>query len=187
MRYDCDSSSARLTQNNLIGCESDSKHSLGFILTPSCIVLSGITYNYFLSEKLSFQTDFFNKSLLTHNWIYLPFVLELSENIVFWQLFSQKNKVAYHVIVGGGINGALIPTPSPIWKVGVNTLVGLGMKFQGRLESIQIDFRPGYGLLFWDKNSDIGFSCLIPHNPHHCFDWSVNISFRFKIKKSNNN
>ena len=169
------------------------KHSVGLINGYSLV--PGVTYKYCISRHFSLETDLYPKLLITGkllsekaNHIFLP-LIELSENALFQNLFAVKGNVSYQYVFGGGINGALQPFFPVIWKIGINAFVGIEFSFLDRPVSLQVDIRPGYGLLLRSaktiEEQRHFWNLLTPglrRNPQSCFDWAVNFSIRFHKK-----
>lgn len=169
------------------------RHSVGLIFGYS--ILPGITYKYRPTQHFSLETDFNPKLLITGrllsekaNHIFL-YVVELSENALYQHSFAEKNNISYQYIFGGGVNGAVQPFSPVIWKVGANAFAGVEFVFLDRPISMQVDFRPGYGLLLRSaktiEEQNHYWNILTPglkRNPQGCFDWSLNFSIRFYKK-----
>ena len=169
------------------------KHSVGVINGYS--ILPGITYKYRSSQHFSLETDFNPKLLITGrllsekaNHIVL-YMIELSGNALYQRSFAEKNNISYQYIFGGGVNGAVQPFSPVIWKVGINAFMGIEFVILDSPVSLQVDVRPGYGLLLRsDKTIEEQRNYLdlltpgLKQNPQSCFDWAVNFSIRFHKK-----
>lgn len=166
------------------------KHSVGLINGFS--LLPGVTYKHCPSQQFSMETDLNPKTLITGrllsekaNHIVLIMV-ELSENFLYQRSFVQKNNISYQYIFGGGVSGAMQPFSPLVWKIGVNAFAGFEFVFLDRPISLQVDFRPGYGLLLRSaktlEEQRHYLDLLTPglnHNPQSCFDWAINFAIRF--------
>ena len=166
------------------------KHSVGLINGFS--LLPGVTYKHCPSQQFSMETDLNPKTLITGrllsekaNHIVLIMV-ELSENFLYQHSFAQKNNISYQYVFGGGVSGAMQPFSPLVWKIGVNAFAGFEFVFLDRPISLQVDFRPGYGLLLRsaktleEQRHYLDFlSPGLNHNPQSCFDWAINFAIRF--------
>ncbi len=72
----------------------------------------------------------------------------------------------HHVYYGN--NSFIIYDDTPFGKFGTNAIVGLEYKFNVPV-TVQLDARPGYGLLFYEAGGPL----------FHYADWSVNIGVRY--------
>ena len=145
----------------------------------------GVTVGNF--EALSYKTFFTNHLALQLDLGYKYTIgatrysnmniqsLELNPNLMYEGHFTK----GFYGFIGGGVSlgyswfwgvyDHIIFTThyrSDYGKFGVNGILGLEYKFNIPL-ALQLDFRPGYGMLF---NEDIDFDY---------FDWSVNLGVRY--------
>lgn len=60
-------------------------------------------------------------------------------------------------------------------KVGVNAVVGMELNFSSAPLALSFDFRPGYGLGFWSKNSNKTTYTDVMN----FFDWSIAVGLRY--------
>jgi hypothetical protein len=168
-------------------------HSLGIINGYS--LLPGVTYKYSSSQHFSLETDLNPKILITGRLLsekanhIIMYMIELSENFLYQQSFAEKNNISYQYLFGGGINGAIQPFSPVVWKFGANAFAGIEFIFQDRPISLQVDIRPGYGLLLRSPKTIEAqhhyLDLLTPglqQNPQSCFDWAINFSIRFHKK-----
>lgn len=82
----------------------------------------------------------------------------------------------FQIYTGAGLNFGLISDlgnvdPNLIWgKFGANGIVGFSL-FLGNHATLALDFRPGYGLGFYDaETAHISF-----------FDWKIGLAIRYRI------
>ena len=177
--------------NSLYG-QKENKHSLGLLFGYSTI--PGISYKYMPTEDFIMQTDLATKILLTGNffhskakYIVLP-LIEISENLFYQHLFAEKGFVTFHYMIGGGISCGLQPFQPMIWKIGSNAFAGVEFRFSSSPVSLQLDFRPGYVVLFWSEKTQNEINELwniltpgLSKSPQSCFDWSLNFIIRFRL------
>lgn len=127
------------------------KSSIGGMLPPTTI---GVSFKTSLKENIFLQTDIFytiNAYLYRDNSsIYCSIYpsVESNTNIMYQKKLKETQGVALFWFIGGGINlGCCILPVSG--KTGVNALIGLEYIFKtDKPLSFQVDFRPGYALLF---------------------------------------
>jgi len=164
------------------------KTSIGGIM-PFTSLAFGPSLKFFFTEHLAFQADIFIKGVLTGGVdlvdnktafvIYLS--IESNINVMYQKKIKEKNKSELFWLMGGGVSLGYCWTPNN-GKFGTNVILGLEYILKNTPMAIQIDFRPGYGLLF---NSDhyisVPFSSF--NNPWHHFDWFIGGTLRYTLKK----
>ncbi|MBO4481977.1 MAG: hypothetical protein J5719_05440 [Bacteroidales bacterium] len=156
------------------------KHGIGGVVGS----FNGFTYKTFFTDHLALSVDLGNSFIVTageyYKWVggLSLYTLQLNPNLMY-----QGNFVAgLYGLVGGGVSlgwnwGPYRYIDEPrvgrrdirqIGKFGVNAILGLEYKFNIPL-ALQLDFRPGYGLLFSDDKDATW---------NH-FDWNLSLSVRY--------
>jgi hypothetical protein len=143
-------------------------------------------------KKIAFQTDMFFKLLFTEGdacWgnlaIYGSFAI--NENIIYQKKIKTKKSFDTFLLAGGGASFGITPIQLNR-KLGTNVIIGMEFVFNFPL-AIQIDVRPGYGLLYnpsGELNSSGVLFTLNPYplySPWHHFDWSFGVTVRKVFKK----
>ncbi|MBO7491102.1 MAG: hypothetical protein J6T59_01530 [Bacteroidales bacterium] len=148
------------------------KHSIGVTVGN----FEALSYKTFCTNHLALQLDLGYKYTVgasRHINLYIN-SLELNPNLMYEGHFTK----GLYGFIGGGVSLGYswnywgygwdwVGTyRSDYGKFGVNGILGLEYKFNIPL-TLQIDFRPGYGMLF---NEDVDFNY---------FDWSVNAGVRY--------
>ena len=142
----------------------------------------GPSFKSFFTDKVAFQTDIFFKGTITgskkDNFV-LYFVLETDLNI----MYQKKLKDKLFGFIGGGVSHGY--TFSENGKFGVNTIGGLEFVFKKIPLSIQLDLRPGYGLLYNVNNNPIpeDFFSSELKTPWSHFDWTIAFILRYTFKE----
>ena len=149
------------------------KHSIGVTVGN----FNAISYKTFLANHLALQLDLGYKYTIGANKYGNMNIstLELNPNLMYEGHFTK----GLYGFIGGGFSlgyswfygvydGWFIDTyyRYDYGKFGANGIVGLEYKFNIPL-TLQLDFRPGYGMLF---NDDVAVEY---------FDWSVNLGVRY--------
>ncbi|MGI6291390.1 MAG: hypothetical protein ACOXZH_03040 [Bacteroidales bacterium] len=150
------------------------------------IGIAGGSFKTSFNENFFLQTDaFYNvrlclyrKNSSTHFEVF-PF-FESNTNIMYQEKLKEKQKVDLFWFVGGGMTlGGWFGSPNV--KTGLNVIIGLEyiLKIKQSL-SFQIDFRPGYALLFDTvyKQSEGYFFGYSGENLIHHFDWLFSFTVR---------
>jgi hypothetical protein len=123
---------------------------------------NGLSYKTFaIADNVALQTDLGVKlgiSELRQFW-----GIEINPNIMYQHEISTSN-LYWFLGVGASIGDVF--TNRNCGKFGANVIGGIEYKFKSPL-SLQLDYRPGYGLLFGKKLSE------------SYFDWGLNLSFRY--------
>jgi len=163
------------------------KASVGGMISP-VPPIGGFSFKTFTTNKVAFQADIYFKTMLTGsikegvslysscvinaNFIYQKTMKELKNSELFW-------------FTGGGISFG--STMVGNIKFGVNVIMGLEFVFKNTPLSIQIDMRPGCGMLF-SFSKELKKPLLHPNkNPWPHFDWLTGITFRYTFKKKIDN
>ena len=129
-----DSSSARLSQHNLIGYQMDNdstgiyKFGVGLSLNT---IGSAYTIKYRISNKCAFQTDlgvkYFINLVKGDDGIspVMLILLDVSQNFLYHHRVATKENKSFNFLLGAGVSGGLTPYGPVTWKAGANPLVGL--------------------------------------------------------------
>lgn len=151
------------------------KHGIGGVVGS----FNGFTYKTFFTDHLALSVDLGNSFIVTAG-EYVSnidlYTLQLNPNLMYQGHFV----AGLYGLIGGGVSLGWNWGPykyiddrwvgrrdvREIGKFGVNAIMGLEYKFNIPL-ALQLDFRPGYGLLFTD---DPGWN--------H-FDWNLSLSVRY--------
>lgn len=151
------------------------KHGIGGMIGS----FNGFTYKTFFTDHLALQADLGVSIIRTAGEYYDRvggidlYTLQLNPNVMY-----QGNFVAgLYGFIGGGVSLGWNFGPyyysefgrrdvREIGKFGINAIMGLEYKLNIPL-ALQLDFRPGYGLLFTDE----------PGWNH--FDWNLSFSVRY--------
>ncbi|MBO4454793.1 MAG: hypothetical protein J5761_07040 [Paludibacteraceae bacterium] len=142
--------------------------------------INGLSYKYWFSEKGALQTDLAVGLTAAPGTIYLngsnlasgtnpQYDFTINPNIEYHLLRTAK----FQFYTGAGINLGLISdinntNPNAIMgKFGLNAIIGIAVPFNPIM--IAFDFRPGYGLGFYDTST-----------PHFSFfDWKLGLALRY--------
>jgi hypothetical protein len=154
-------------------------------ITPYTSLAFGPSFKAFFTDQVAFQTDIFFKEILTAgkdvyiNETAFAFYLSVETNVNFIYQKKIKEKAVSELfwLIGGGVSLGYSLTPVS-GKFGVNAIVGLEYVFKKKPLAIQIDFRPGYGLLFTNyAYVEAMFTTL--KNPWSHFDWFIGATLRY--------
>ena len=156
---------------------------------PCLTNVIGPTYKMFFADNIAFQTDIFFKSTLT--WctdkygiaFAFYYAVESNTNIMYQKRIKDKTTVESFWFLGGGITlGCNILSGDG--KFGTNVIMGLEYILKNAPISFQIDFRPGFGMLFnFDENLNNG-GYIPDNNPWVHFDWTLAFTLRYTFKKT---
>lgn len=139
-------------------------HSVGAVLGS----YNGISYKMMPSSEVAVQLDLAQKFAYCTDFSasFPMFSVELAPSIMrVWPLGSSR----WNYFFGGGVVMGYnwwLPTLRA-YKFGINLITGAEYHFPDSPVALQLDFRPGYSLLF--KNYVYGA----------CFDWGLNCSIRY--------
>ncbi len=145
------------------------KHSIGVTVGN----FEALSYKTFLANHLALQLDLGYKYTYAadrYGSFYVPTV-ELNPNLMYEGHFTK----GLYGFLGGGVSlgyswitahAYYVHFHSDYGKFGVNGILGLEYKFNIPL-TLQLDFRPGYGMLF---DNDVRANY---------FDWSANLGVRY--------
>lgn len=155
------------------------QHEIGLIAGG----INGVSYKYWCSEKLAVQADLAVGLTAAPGGIYYQGTL-FGDGTNPQYDFTLNPNLEYHfplssnlqLYAGGGLNLGLVSdlanvNPDLIMgKFGINGIIGLSL-FTGNKISLAIDFRPGYGLGFYNADT-----------PHFSFfDWKLGLAVRYRI------
>jgi hypothetical protein len=155
------------------------QHEIGLIAGG----INGASYKYWCSDRLAVQTDLAVGLTVAPGGVYYRGAY--GGGVANSQYdFTLNPNAEYHfplssnlqLYAGGGLNLGLVSdlanvNPNLIMgKFGINSIVGLSL-FTGNNISLAVDFRPGYGLAFYNSNT-AHFSF---------FDWKVGLAVRYRI------
>ena len=168
-----------------ISAQAPYKTSVGGMISP--VFSAGVSSKTFFADHVAFQVDLMTKGISTwyirRGEFYMPNAVldysgyEQNTNIMYQKKIKDLKKSELFWFCGGGVNigyvGALHNT---FGKLGVNAITGLEFVFNKMPLSIQIDLRPGYGLLYQFPRREGGGAKL-----RH-FDWLVGFSLRYAFK-----
>jgi hypothetical protein len=159
------------------------KASVGGMISPIPPV-GGFSFKTFFTNKIAFQTDIFFKTMLTGtvkegyalysscvinpDLLYQNKIKEMENSYLFW-------------LAGGGVSFGT--TMVGDIKFGTNVMMGIELVFKKNPLAIQIDIRPGYGMLFTFKEEFNNLFLPSNKNPWHHFDWLIGCTFRYTLKK----
>ena len=172
--------------NNILA-QAPYKASVGGML-PCASNAIGPSFKSFLSEKVALQVDLLYKSILAGYieekdiWVGIYSVVELNTNVVYQKKIKDKKVSELFWFVGSGISLGCEPI-AVNGKFGANAIVGLEYVFKNIPLSIQIEMRPGYGMLF-NLGEKLNDNLFIPvTNPWSHFDWLIDLRFGKLLRK----
>lgn len=178
-----------------IQAQAPYKHSVGISLGS----MQALSYKSFLTDHLAIQIDFGTKitqTVIGVDWgkygvsadetRFSPiniWTLEINQNVLYEGHFVK----GLYGLVGGGVSigynwSCWYSQASPHFysytlfgnracgKFGANAMLGLEYKFYVPVV-LQLDIRPGYGLIFQEAGKPLG----------HYVDWSVNLGVRYTL------
>jgi hypothetical protein len=175
---------------NKISAQAPYKASVGGMISPIPLAMSvgGFSFKTFVTNKITFQTDIYFKTMLTGgikegyalysscvinpNFMYQKKMKEMKNSELFW-------------FTGGGIS--LGSTMIGNAKFGANAIMGIEYIFLNKPFSIQFDIRPGYGMLFSFSKELKDYRLHPNKNPWSHFDWLIGFTLRYTFKKKNDN
>lgn len=155
------------------------QHEIGVIAGG----INGVSHKYWCSDRLAVQTDLAVGLTAAPAFMYFRGNLIGSATNPQYD-FTLNPNLEYHfpltsvlqIYTGGGVNFGLVSdltnvNPNLIMgKFGANGIVGFSL-FVGNSLALAIDFRPGYGLAFYDANTaHLSF-----------FDWKIGLAVRYRI------
>jgi len=160
--------------------------SVGGIISPAFPVMAvaGVSYKSFMTKNLAFQTDILIKTMLTGNInertiFYSGYVT--NTNILYQKKLKEQKNANLFWFFGGGASLGFTITGNA--KFGANAIIGLEYLFHKKNLAIQLDLRPGYGILF-SSYSQLNRGWLPPlKNPWSHFDWCWGVTFRYVFKE----
>jgi hypothetical protein len=143
-----------------VGCYAQSpyKQSAGIVGG----FFNGLSYKTFaIGDNVALQTDLGAK--LGINDARQFWGIDINPNIMYQHKISASN---FFWFLGGGWSLGYVFTDLDCGKFGANVIGGIEYKFNSPI-SLQLDYRPGYGLLFGK------------HFSESYFDWGLNLSVRY--------
>ena len=164
------------------------KASVGGVL-PYTSLAFGPSVKAFVTDKVVFQTDILFKAVLTFgtdadskNIAFAPYLcVETNMNVIYQKKLKDKITSELFWLTGGGVSLGYSLFPGS-GKFGVNAIFGIEYVFKNKPLAIQIDFRPGYGLLF--NSDDIVQAIFFTHkNPWSHFDYFFGATLRYTFKE----
>ena len=177
-------STARLNAQEQMSTQTPYSVSVGGMISPLC-PNGGASFKTFFTNNMSFQADIYFKTMLTGAIkegyaIYSSCVI--NTNFMYQKKLKEQKTSELFWFIGGGIS--LGCTMAGNAKFGTNTIVGLEYVFKIPL-TIQIDMRPGYGMLFSSDNELKGITLHSTKNPWSHFDWLLGLTLRYTLKNKN--
>lgn len=170
-----------------VNAQSPYKTSVGAMLYPATAV--GPSFKAFFSDHVAFQTDLFFKGTVTGEFrsveegrkeLYpiVYFAFETNVNIMY-QNSIEESMLSW--FIGGGVSMGYQMSGGN-GKFGVNSIMGLELVFQKPF-SIQIDFRPGYAMLY-NANQDYVeiYGLKAEKNVWSHFDWVIGVTYKYVFK-----
>ena len=169
------------------------KASVGGMISP--VISMGVSCKTFFADHVAFQVDFLHKGIYTvyvknYSPPYLRDVLiygalEQNTNVMYQKRIKDQKKSELFWFCGGGVSvGFATPNSRTFGKFGANAIMGLEFVFKKTPLSIQIDLRPGYGILSYlsppKYPTIIGGETI--YTIHH-FDWLVGFTLRYAFKE----
>ena len=180
-----------LTGNAVTYAQSSYNHSIGVTVGT----FYGPTYKTFLMEKMALQVDLGVKLNTILDWPGVAWDLELNPNLAYQSNIGNSGLLWF---AGGGLSlgYAFVETYKSYsdyfnaGKFGVNAIIGMEYIFSSVPLSLQLDFRPGYGLIFYNEildPSDIWWAEILGMTDKdykykirdHYFDWTIGLSLRY--------
>ncbi|MCL2434521.1 MAG: hypothetical protein FWD09_00085 [Lentimicrobiaceae bacterium] len=172
---------------NEITAQAPYKTSVGGML-PYGSTGTGPSFKTFLKDNFSLQTDLLWRVTLggyiDEHIIYLALypAVELNCNVMYQKKIKDKKNSELFWFIGGGASlGCEVLGPNG--KFGANAILGLEFVFKNSPIALQIDLRPGYGMLF-NSGDNLNDYFFIPDtNPWSHFDWLIGFTLRRTFNK----
>lgn len=163
----------------LMAASAMAQHEFGLIAGG----VNGLSYKYWCSDRLAVQTDLAVGLTAAPGAVYFHGYSSGSGTNPQYD-FTINPNLEYHFpltsamqfYAGGGVNFGLVSdltnvNPNLIMgKFGINSVIGFSLFATEKL-ALAIDFRPGYGLAFYNANT-AHFSF---------FDWKLGLAVRYRI------
>ena len=149
----------------------------------------GPSFKTFLTDNISIQTDLLYKATLTGVMSETYFglasyvSLELNANVMYQKKIKEKEKSELFWFIGGGLSLGSEVISGINGKFGANAIVGIEYLFKNKPLAFQIDFRPGYGMLFNSGHILNGDWFHPETNPWSHFDWYLGFTWRYVFKE----
>lgn len=169
--------------------------------SPYRVSLGGVVYGnalgpslkVFLTNNIAIQTDILYKGVITgctYNAFILYFLLETSTNVFYQKKFKEKDTYELCWLMGGGVslgfqfNKFGFDFGDGNGKFGINAIMGFELCAKKIPLTFQMDFRPGYALLFnsGENLNTYGWWSPPNKNPWSHFEWLIAFTFRYKFK-----
>ena len=152
----------------------------------STMSMDAVSFKAFITPKLAIETElgfkwtypagftvngysYYGFYRYHYNW--LLYTLELNPNLLYQSVIKDWDFGRLDWFVGGGFSLGYAWSWGNTGKFGVNAIGGVELSFKKIPLAVQVDFRPGYGMLF-----DSYYTA-------HYFDWGTNISVRYCFGK----
>ena len=165
------------------------KASIGGMFSPFLPVMGvgGLSFKSFCTDHLVYQTDIYLKMMITGDLdeaaaFYTSYVV--NANLIYQKKMKEQEKSNLFWFMGGGVSLGFTFIGNA--KFGANAIMGIEYVFSQKPLSIQMDLRPGYGILF-SSFSRINGVWIPNDNPWHHFDWYMGVTFRYTFKEKTEN
>ena len=161
------------------------KASIGGMLSPLIPVMgvAGFSVKSFCTDYFAFETDIYLKMMFTGDLkdgvaFYSSYVANI--NFIYQKKLKEKENSNLFWFMGGGVSLGFTFIGNA--KFGTNAIMGLEYVFLKKPLAIQMDLRPGYGILF-SSYSRINGDWIPNKNPWSHFDWYLGWTFRYTFKE----
>jgi hypothetical protein len=177
---------------NKISAQAPYKASIGGMPYYGTFLAIGPSFKFFLNDNVAFQSDILYRATLTGAFIErriafaLYTVLETNTNFMYQKKLKDKKSSELFGFIGGGINFGINFGFLPVegcGKFGTNAIFGLEYVYKNIPLAIQIDLRPGYGVLFHPSGEIDVFNTV--KTPWSHFDWMFGFTLRYTFKEKN--
>ena len=159
------------------------KSSVGGVICPTVpfMGVGGLSFKSFSTNHIVYQTDIYLKIMMTAygEGTLLAFYTSCvtNTNVMYQKKVKNSN---WFWFMGGGVSMGFTLLGDA--KFGANIITGVEYVFDKKPLAIQMDIRPGYGILF-SSFSKIGDNGWLPEdNPWHHFDWMAGFTLRYTFK-----
>ena len=146
-------------------------------------VVGGFSLKTFITKEFSFQTDIYFKTMLTggiHEGYAIYSSCVINPNFMYQNKMKELKQSELFWFLGSGVSFGF--TMKGCVKFGANAIMGIEYIFFNTPLSIQIDMRPGYGMLFSFSNEFNNLFLSNDKNPWHHFDLMIGFSIRYTFK-----
>ncbi len=170
-------------------------YSIGGIIGPALFTIGG-SFKTSLKENLFLQTDIYSNlnivpyfkrtysddgNMSSFSTAYVYTSIESSTNIMYQKKKKETKEVLTYWFIGGGVNLGWSPDER-VGKAAANAIIGFEYVFKKENYSMQIDFRPGYGLLFNVNSEQKEYNMLGIHAAKMPFS-HFNYAFIFSLRR----